>query len=122
MVDHHVLKSKSEYIQLQYKHLKVFSRLLSFVNSFENGDAPTALVIASQFLSFRKVLFVPLPRVFSHVLLIRQPLFAHFLSRFFYTQDMCNLEFDIVFGIFVSLPILHKRCGPLRDLCTSPIW
>ena len=82
---------------------KVCARLLSDGFAFVNKDALVPL-LASQFLSFRKVLFVLLLRASSHVTLSQQPPFVHFLFRFSYTQDMCSLGFGIVSGTSVSAP------------------
>lgn len=71
--------------------------------AFVNKDAPI-LVVASQFLFFQIVLFVLRPGAFFRAILVQQPLFFHFLSRFFYIRDKCNPVFGIAFGTFTSLP------------------
>ena len=91
------------------------SLLFVVIITFSNKDAVRLLAFASRFWSFRKVLFVPLPRVSSHVLLIRQPLFAHFLSRFFYFSKpfkfsglFSNLFSPSRFFLFVFFSFCHK--------------
>lgn len=83
---------------------RIFFRLLSINSAFWNKDAPVLAIASQSFWHFQKVLFMLLLRAFSHAVLTRQPLFSHFLSKFFYTQDMCSLRFGITFGISISLP------------------
>lgn len=80
--------------------------------AFSNKDTLTALVVASQFSFSRIVLFVPLQGASSRVALVLQPLFVHFLSQFFYIQDMCSLRFGTVSRIFAYVPSSRKRYGP----------